>query len=334
MRRTGDQHQNLFARARLRVRRSIKRNEIARTGLFLVQNVFSLTQPEELAGRQQFRPTTPRFNCVMFSRCLNEKRFIREWIAHHLILGIDHFYIYDNGSSDGTLDELAPLVEAGILTLISWPQRPASPSCDRHFFQTFGHDAAWVARFDIDEFLVLEDGLSLRELLRINARYPAIAIPCRRFGSSYHRTIPNGLVREHFVRAEAHLDGHVKVIANPKEARRYRNPHNLYYRRARLARTADGMRAYGSFARVSARSPAVINHYVFRSSEDFASKATRGSGDRHHWRAPELAEMLFTQFNDCYVPPTDSNFASLRALLDSWPPAAIAPSETNDEVER
>jgi Glycosyltransferase family 92 len=51
----------------------------------------------------------------------NEARYILEWIAFHKAIGIDHFYIYDNQSTDGTTDILLRLQAAGLVTRISWP---------------------------------------------------------------------------------------------------------------------------------------------------------------------------------------------------------------------
>lgn len=39
----------------------------------------------------------------------NEARYILEWIAYHKAVGIDHFYIYDNQSTDETTDILIRL---------------------------------------------------------------------------------------------------------------------------------------------------------------------------------------------------------------------------------
>ena len=59
-------------------------------------------------------------------RVKDEARFLPEWIAHHLNLGVEHFYVYDNGSTDGTKEVLAPFVDSGVATYVPWPSPPHS----------------------------------------------------------------------------------------------------------------------------------------------------------------------------------------------------------------
>ena len=33
-------------------------------------------------------------------------RYLREWLQYHLLVGVEHFYLYDHGSVDGLAEEL------------------------------------------------------------------------------------------------------------------------------------------------------------------------------------------------------------------------------------
>jgi len=46
----------------------------------------------------------------------DERRYLAEWIAYHSVIGFDHFFLYDNGSSDTTLAILRRARERGICT--------------------------------------------------------------------------------------------------------------------------------------------------------------------------------------------------------------------------
>jgi len=50
-------------------------------------------------------------------RLKNEALYLREWIEFHRIAGVGHFHIFDDGSTDGTIEVLRPYVEHGIVTL-------------------------------------------------------------------------------------------------------------------------------------------------------------------------------------------------------------------------
>ena len=39
----------------------------------------------------------------------NEGRYLDEWLAYHLLAGVEHFYLYNNDSSDNYKEVLAPL---------------------------------------------------------------------------------------------------------------------------------------------------------------------------------------------------------------------------------
>lgn len=47
----------------------------------------------------------------------NEGTFIEEWLSYHLLIGVDHFYIYDDGSTDHTHELLQPYIKQGMTLL-------------------------------------------------------------------------------------------------------------------------------------------------------------------------------------------------------------------------
>src|SRR4029079_6813486 len=47
----------------------------------------------------------------------NEVRYLEEWLDFHCLVGCSHFYIYDNGSTDGTADLLRKYECKGIVTV-------------------------------------------------------------------------------------------------------------------------------------------------------------------------------------------------------------------------
>ena len=51
----------------------------------------------------------------------NEASFLKEWIEFHRIVGIDHFFLYNNLSEDNYREVLDPYIKNGIVDLIEWP---------------------------------------------------------------------------------------------------------------------------------------------------------------------------------------------------------------------
>jgi len=232
-------------------------------------------------------------------RIKNEARFLPELLAHHRLLGVEHFYLYDNNSTDDVAAVLQPFVEAGLATIIPWPTVPASPSCYIDFFNRYAADSEWVAFLDADEFLVEQSEGLLLDFLKSHPTWPALAVNWTYFGSSLHERIPNGLVMSNFQLANAQMSSHVKVIARPDQVVAYYNSHNFIYRALGVSRDVNGAPALGSVLAWPhpGSQPIRINHYVYRSREDYMAKASgsyvdaegaRSSARREAFAEPEF----------------------------------------------
>jgi hypothetical protein len=309
------------------LRARIKTNRPARAALFLAQNV--LHGVRSTATSHRLSPGSPderTHDLVAMVRVKDEARFLPEWLAHHVGLGVEHCYIYDNNSSDDIAAVMAPFVDRGLATIAAWPAVPASPGSHIDFLRRFGHTASWVAFLDADEFIVESRPGELRRVLATHGKHPAVALSSRYFGSAGHETIPTGLVTERFDRANAEISDHVKVIARPAAIHGYRNTHNFYYRYGRLARTPDGRRVFGSFVRAAPEPALVVHHYVYRSREDYEAKLTRGystaSGAKAQVRRASRAETEFHRHNDVRQPVPEAATQATAQLLDElgYPP--------------
>jgi len=216
-------------------------------------------------------------------------------------LGFEHFFLYDNNSSDQPDKILDPFVRRGLATIVPWKTVPASPSCYKHFLENFEAESQWVAFIDADEFIVERvDGALNNALARLGSN-AGLAINSRYFGSSSHQVIPDGLVLEQFRRCAPLLGEHVKVIVKPQLALSYFNSHNFIYRNWSFAIDVRGRTVLGTFAAASAASEIEINHYVYRSREDYVAKLGLGfvdsGGYKHRARRIERVESEFLEHN-------------------------------------
>jgi len=91
--------------------------------------------------------------CAIFR---DEAPYLAEWLAFHRLVGVDHFFLYDNGSADRPEDVLRPFLTEGCVTLRPWPvpfhehaARRAYADC---LEQVRGR-VRWLACLDVDEFL-------------------------------------------------------------------------------------------------------------------------------------------------------------------------------------
>jgi hypothetical protein len=132
----------------------------------------------------------PQKDSVYLSVCAiykNEAHYLREWIEFHRLVGVERFFLYDNGSTDNHLDVLAPYIEDGAVTVRKWfvpeqAQNAAYDDCLRRRLRELIRpedsrdltDSRWIAFIDIDEFLFSPSGRPLPEILRDFEPYPGV----------------------------------------------------------------------------------------------------------------------------------------------------------------
>lgn len=59
----------------------------------------------------------------MISICLltkDENKYLKEWIQHHLSIGVDHFYVYDNNSSQSARNIVLREFDETRFTFVPW----------------------------------------------------------------------------------------------------------------------------------------------------------------------------------------------------------------------
>lgn len=135
--------------------------------------------------------------CAIFK---NEAPFLKEWIEYHLMLGVEHFYLYNNNSEDNFEDVLKPYIDSGIVELKLWEQNHAQMSAYKDFYETKRHETKWISFLDIDEFVCLRHvfttnnwKLNYNSKLPSNnlsvwldsyAKYPGVLMYFKMFGTS------------------------------------------------------------------------------------------------------------------------------------------------------
>ena len=120
--------------------------------------------------------------CSIFK---NEACYLKEWINFHVLIGIEHFYLYNNFSEDNYYEVLKPFIEDGIVTLIDWPVHQGQCSAYIDCIAKHKNESEWIGFIDLDEFIVLnsyEDIYSF--LLQFQEKYPTVVIYWKIFGSS------------------------------------------------------------------------------------------------------------------------------------------------------
>ena len=119
--------------------------------------------------------------CAIFR---NEAIGLREWIEYHQLIGVQHFYLYNNNSDDNYHEILEPYIDQGLVTLIDWTPNPGQISAYRHWYKEFRSQTQWVSFLDLDEFICPIDDNNIPDWLEKRKRYPVNEMYWRMFTSS------------------------------------------------------------------------------------------------------------------------------------------------------
>ena len=95
--------------------------------------------------------------CAVFK---NEAAYLEEWIEYHKLIGVAHFYLYNNKSDDGYLSVLKKYILDGEVTIKDLPNEIYQGDVYKECVLQHHQDIKWLAIIDIDEFICLKYDLS------------------------------------------------------------------------------------------------------------------------------------------------------------------------------
>ncbi len=232
-------------------------------------------KPPNVVGRGPLL-AGPGFGVVVVCIVKDEADYLEEWLAYHVALGVDHFVIYDNGSTDGSAELLERFINHGLVTRIDWPLGGGQLAAYNHALRLFGAATRWLAYFDVDEFLVplLDDDIP--GFLDRFDDAAVVRVPRVEFGFSGHRTAPAALAIDAYTQVANVLDLDPGL---PPRVKSIVQPGAVSAVDIHLAFPADvatpGIPT--ETAEESVRGVAQLNHYYTRSFEEFEAKRFRGS---------------------------------------------------------
>lgn len=208
--------------------------------LFLILVISSL----QAADMKILEQKTKKYNLSVCAIFKNEAKYLREWIEYHRLVGIDHFYLYNNNSDDHFRRILVPYVKQSLVTLIDWPDLLKSYTEDQAFMWALStqvsayenaikvkaaHETEWLVFLDVNEFLVPGDQLAFAEILKKYEAYSGITFSIDAFNASAMiEVLPQKLVIEtmqltHDAERNPQKEV-VKTIFKPSECTAFRWP--------------------------------------------------------------------------------------------------------------
>ena len=228
----------------------------------------------------------------------NEGHYIKEWLDYHLLAGVNHFYLYDNDSTDNYNEIIAPYVSAGLVTNRIISGKSAQFAAYDDAVLNYRFYCRYMAFVDLDEFIYPKTNRSVveivDEILLQDLNASGVSINWQLFGSNGedkadysrgvlerftrrapvdwvvpipHRTIPGG-------------NAQVKTIANPRRIYFFTSAHFPIYFEENYSINEVGSVVPNYCNEPVTAEKIALNHYNVKSREEFFIKVNKGRADK------------------------------------------------------
>ena len=249
--------------------------------------------------------TEPTREICVVTTARNEGVYLLEWIAYHRSIGVGTFFVYSNDNDDGSDALLRRLSEEGAIYWLENmvdSETAAQRKAFSHALNTLPHvlDYEWALFIDLDEFLVVDPDrfAGLPDYVAWQEQQPVDAIGFNWvwIGSSGLNKWSPDFVRSRFTQRYIGVtpsqdwggpDRHIKSLFRPRRFL-YCQPHFPItdWRVPVAMRDSSGyphLNYYGgdqpAFLLHPKAEAAWVNHYFFKSAEEFVWKRSRNAGD-------------------------------------------------------
>ena len=182
----------------------------------------------------------------------DEAPYLKEWIEFHRLLGVEHFYLYNNLSEDHYLEVLSPYINAGIVDLMEWNREsrsvaewdPIQVAAYNDGFKRAKRQSKWLAILDGDEFLFPTIENNLPKFLKQYEKkkdFGGLLVNWVVFGTSWVPKIPDDkLLIETLLLCAPTGSDHFKSIFLTKRVSHICSPHYVVYKNGYRHFTPNG----------------------------------------------------------------------------------------------
>lgn len=209
----------------------------------------------------------------VYCRFRDEAKWLREWLEYHLLVGVEHFYLFDHLSKDNPRAVLEPYIKRGLVTYTYFNEELGKPHCatfikmsKQAVEQARGH-TRWLALIDSDEFLVASNGGNLKQTLKRYERHPAVVVNWQMFGTNGVEQIPADKLMLELLTKRAPRDyeqnKHIKTILQPSLSTGA-GIHEGHYPPGSYAVNTDRKQVVGSFSSPIVVDQLKLHHYFLR----------------------------------------------------------------------
>jgi hypothetical protein len=239
---------------------------------------------------------------MLFTNARDEKR-IKEWAAHHLIIGFTYVYIFDHKSVVPLTQVFNGFDQRVIVERCEMDTPPKIPLMTKAAYIAKRCNMDWFIYLDADEFIYLY----CKNVKTFLQKFPfadSVSLNWLMFGTNHYKTEPyDSLLMEAYTKSDGFFNNHVKTFVRPLAVKNVTNPH--YYEVIQPGRmySVDGTPmstpyfSHKNIVSIPENSLAFLAHYIYQSEETYMQrKINRPTDDTGGMR--ELEKTLHSQYNN------------------------------------
>ena len=244
-------------------------------------------------------------NVAVFCNARDENN-IKEWAAHHILIGFDHVIIFDHKSINplsnvfANFNKKVKIIKTNLdegnikLQLMNTAKNIAN-----------NMNLDWFIYLDADEFLILNKIFKgVKHFLNSYSYGDSIGVNWLMFGSNNLIDEPDGLILENYKKSCKMLDRHVKSFVRPNKILNCVNPHyyNMRDPSKMLNINFKQLTSPYCFSNINLpfnKAPAYIAHYVYQSEETYKKRKIDKKADDGTTRN-DIGKEIHNQYNDIF----------------------------------
>jgi hypothetical protein len=223
----------------------------------------------------------PTKKVMLFTNARDEKK-IKEWAAHHLLIGFDLIVIFDHKSII-PLKKIFYNFDKRVKVLRVENDKPIKLVLMKLAINIAKKlKVDWFLYLDADEFLILNNSIGVKRLLNNFPFAHSLSINWLMFGTNNLQKEPDGLILDNYTKSQLQLDKHVKTFVRPNEAVTATNPHFYKIRNSNRMfhvsnRIMNPQIGYSFFPNPIPfyKSLAYIAHYIYQSEETYNNRKVK-----------------------------------------------------------
>jgi hypothetical protein len=213
---------------------------------------------------------------ILFTNARNEKH-MKEWAAHHLLIGFDFIYIFDHKSNVPLKNEFKNFDKRVIVERCEWNNPVKIPLMNMAVKIAKNIKADWMLYLDADEFLMLNTFPDVKKMLHVFNFADSLAINWLMFGTNHHTKEPSGMIIDNYTKSELILDKHVKCFVRPSQVKNTINPHYYIIQNSLRSITMNNKicsppSSFNEWNVEFYKTPAFIAHYVYQCEETYIKR--------------------------------------------------------------